>query len=281
LESPAEEEAVQPATIVLRHGWGDALAGDGFDRIVGGMAPYLRSQRWYGAKGDRIADVRAVDTIPVDRGAVGLVEVHPQDGDAQTYVVPMVTRPAAADPVPPPYAVIAQLLVADEQRVVVDGLWDERFASALLDIVERRRTVRGSTGRLIGSRTEAYAELRGDASIPLEPRVSGAEQSNTSIAFGDRMIMKVFRRPGSGRKRSGSESHVRRPITTGWPIVSDRKRSRSSGMRHGMPPPRPITPPRATAATSETLTLPRSQTATGARIAGWCMYPTTSKSSNT
>ena len=33
-------------------------------------------------------------------------------------------------------------------------------------------------------------------------------------------VTTTFRRPGSGRKRSGSDSQVRRPITTGWPIVT-------------------------------------------------------------
>ena len=130
---------------------------------------------------------------------MGLVEVRSRDGDPETYAVPMATRSAGDDPPPPPYAVIADVAAADGHRLVVDGLWDPAFASALLEIVERRRTVRGSAGRLIGSRTDAFTELRGDPSVPLEPRVSGAEQSNTSIVFGDRLIMKVFRRPGTGR----------------------------------------------------------------------------------
>ena len=37
-----------------------------------------------------------------------------------------------------------------------------------------------------------------------------------AVHFGLR-VTTMLRRPGRGRKRSGSESHVRRPITTGWP----------------------------------------------------------------
>ena len=67
----------------------------------------------------------------------------------------------------------------------------------------------------------------------------------------------------AGGSGSGSESHVRLPMTTGWPIVSARKRShvlRVSATE--APPSRPITPSRATAATSETFTR-----RSGARIA--------------
>jgi maltose alpha-D-glucosyltransferase/alpha-amylase len=200
LGSPSDDDASAeaPPTITLRRGWRDALAGDAFGRLAAGMTPYLRSQRWFGAKGERIADVRAVATVPIDAGALGFVEVRPQDGEADVYTVPMATRSAEEEPVPPAYAVIADVAAADERRLVVDGLWDPSFASALLGIVERRRTLRGTAGRVIGSRTDAYAELRGDTTDELEPRVASAEQSNTSIVFGDRMIMKVFRRPGTG-----------------------------------------------------------------------------------
>ncbi|HSL09974.1 MAG TPA: maltose alpha-D-glucosyltransferase [Actinomycetota bacterium] len=200
LEAPRDENATaEPPTITLRRGWRDVIAGDAFARLAAGMTPYLRSQRWFGAKGERIDDVRAIATVPVDAGAVGFIEVRPREGDAETYAVPMATRAAGEEPVPPPYAVIADVTAADDHRLVVDGLWDPAFATALLEIVERRRTVRGSAGRLVGSRTEAFAELRGDPSEALEPRVAGAEQSNTSLIFGDRLIMKVFRRPGTGR----------------------------------------------------------------------------------
>jgi maltose alpha-D-glucosyltransferase/alpha-amylase len=163
------------------------------------MTPYLRSQRWFGAKGERIDAVRAVATVPVDAGGIGFIEVRPRDADPETYAVPMAARLADEEPVPPPYAVIADVTAGDGHRLVVDGLWDPAFATALLEIVERRRTIRGTAGRLIGTRTEAFTQLRGDPSEPLEARVAGAEQSNTSLIFGDRLIMKVFRRPGTGR----------------------------------------------------------------------------------
>ena len=201
LVSPSDDDvaAGAPPTISLRRGWREALTGEAFGRLAAGMTPYLRSQRWFGAKGARIADVRGVAAVPIDAGALAFVEVRPHDGEPEIYAVPMATRGREDEPVPPPYAVIAEVEAADGHRLVVDGLWDRSFASALLDVVERRRTVRGSAGRLIGTRTDAFAELRGDPTHEIEPRVTGAEQSNTSIVFGDRMIMKVFRRPGTGR----------------------------------------------------------------------------------
>ena len=50
------------------------------------------------------------------------------------------------------------------------------------------------------------------------------------------------------------ESYVARPITSVWPRVVALKNACSPGTRHGMPPSAPMTPFRATAAMSVTVT---------------------------
>ena len=60
-------------------------------------------------------------------------------------------------------------------------------------------------------------------------------------------VTTMFCRSGSAR---GSDSHVLRPMITAWPIVSARKRFRSSGRRHGSRLSAPMTPFAATAAMS-------------------------------
>lgn len=57
-----------------------------------------------------------------------------------------------------------------------------------------------------------------------------------------------IRRPGSGRL--GRDSQVARPIMTGCPTVSCLKCLRSSGICHGISPPKPISPPRPAATTA-------------------------------
>ena len=64
-----------------------------------------------------------------------------------------------------------------------------------------------------------------------------------------------MRRPGRGRP---IDSKVRRPMTRVWPIVVALKWRSSSGRCHGIPPSRPMTPLRATAAMRLTLVIRRS-----------------------
>src|SRR5207253_9225780 len=53
-------------------------------------------------------------------------------------------------------------------------------------------------GTLVGSTTRAFARLRGPETIRLEAQLSVAEQSNNSVIFGERLMLKVFRRLEEG-----------------------------------------------------------------------------------
>jgi maltose alpha-D-glucosyltransferase/alpha-amylase len=56
--------------------------------------------------------------------------------------------------------------------------------------------MKGTDGALIALPTEMFRRLRGRE--PLEASVLRADQSNTSVVFGDRLMMKVVRRPDLG-----------------------------------------------------------------------------------
>ena len=78
-----------------------------------------------------------------------------------------------------------------------DALWNPDFSKTLLSAMGQGSRFTGETGTLIASSTQAYGKLiSGEAA--LEPAVMKAEQSNTSVAYGDRVIMKVYRRVENG-----------------------------------------------------------------------------------
>ena len=54
-------------------------------------------------------------------------------------------------------------------------------------------------GELVAFPTPAFQEIAaGAASVKPEPQVSTGEQSNTSVFFGDRFVLKLFRRLDPG-----------------------------------------------------------------------------------
>ena len=62
------------------------------------------------------------------------------------------------------------------------------LAGALLEMVERRRVARAAAG-LAGARAEGFAQLRGDG--PVDPQFPWGDQTNTSVTFGDRLVLEA------------------------------------------------------------------------------------------
>src|ERR1700742_4639653 len=58
--------------------------------------------------------------------------------------------------------------------------------------------IRSRQGELAGVPRTVLPQLQGEAGPPPAPRRGSAEQSNTSILFGDKLIMKLFRRQQPG-----------------------------------------------------------------------------------
>src|SRR5205823_1181359 len=88
----------------------------------------------------------------------------------------------------PPYEQVQEPI---EDGEVGDALGDTGFASFLLEAIARRRRFRGRDGDIIALPTP---QLRREPALgDLSPNLARAEQSNTSVIFGDRLIMKLYR----------------------------------------------------------------------------------------
>ncbi len=187
--------------------WDTVLLGSARERLESVLIGYIRQRRWFAGKARRLKSAQILDTIHVPGvdGAAYLVTVLVSyaEGDPDTYVVPMAYASAAEAPQIRerwPHAAIAWLRTdGEEQRgLLYDALGPPGFAEALLGVIARRRRSTGPSGTLVGSTTKAFARLRGPETIKLEAALSVAEQSNNSIVFGERLILKVSRRLEEG-----------------------------------------------------------------------------------
>src|SRR5690606_5928039 len=85
---------------------------------------------------------------------------------------------------------IAKLRHGPRVGALIDGVLDEGLAKGLLGCMRNGATIGSPTGDIVftgNSRLAEFAEVG-------EPRAIGVEQSNLSLAFGDSLIIKVYRR---------------------------------------------------------------------------------------
>ena len=173
------------------------------------MPEWLATRRWFGGKARKVQSVRITDYVPLGGQrsrapySMLLARLAYVEGEPETYQIPVglaFGEDAERIAFEHPAAVIARIPVqgSDAHATLYDAPYDSRFNSFLLDAIGRRRRIQGSSGELIATPTKSFRSLRGAASDEVVPRLMGVEQSNSSIVYGDRLILKLFRRPDKG-----------------------------------------------------------------------------------
>jgi maltose alpha-D-glucosyltransferase/alpha-amylase len=205
-ESEEAQIAPAPASITVGAGWATLFEGAAHHRFETIALPeFLPKQRWFSGKTRRIRSTHIVDWTGVEptevnkpKAALALIEVQYDSGAPETYFLPLaVTLDAAAGPIREnsPNAVIAAVQTPDGPGVLHDGILDDEACVAILSLIHDHRELPTRHGRLLGEPTEIFhAAVNG--ALPVR-RVS-AEQSNSSIIYGDRLILKFFRRFQTG-----------------------------------------------------------------------------------
>jgi maltose alpha-D-glucosyltransferase/alpha-amylase len=196
-ETPAEVHTA-PA-LLMGAAWETLLEGNVrtlLERDL--LLPFLQRQRWFGAKARPARGARFVDWGPL-RGApqplfLSIVEVTFDDGGREQYFLPLAICPyqdARGLAEQHPQAVLASITGA-RKGILFDAWLDDRFARTLLDTLAREERAILRRGRISALQTGRFGDLRGGDDLRVSRMT--AEQSNTSILYGDRLILKLFRR---------------------------------------------------------------------------------------
>jgi maltose alpha-D-glucosyltransferase / alpha-amylase len=201
--TPSPPGAAIPALEVAA-GWEEVLTGPARHALEVHLPAYLAGRRWFRSKSRRMKGAQIVDAVPVhpvDADGMGpsyvaMVSTEYVDGESELYALPLSAapwEPTPEQPDPPHPAPLARVRGNGGQVVVFDALGDRAFGTAVLRAMARRRTLTGERGRIQATATPTLRRIC-DVSDVADPAPVQAEQSNTSIVFGDRLILKLFRR---------------------------------------------------------------------------------------
>ena len=159
------------------------------------LPDYMVSQRWYAGKASTIKYVEVSNVHPLqvgDQHGYGLViEVYFKEAFTQTYFLSVV---AVCDKKIikelPDRAIIKEVEFEDKTFAIVDAIHSEMFRESVFYYIQNNKTIDTANGVLKfrkGSFLDSQEEYK-------QSHILQGEQSNTSVIYNDKYILKVYRR---------------------------------------------------------------------------------------
>jgi maltose alpha-D-glucosyltransferase/alpha-amylase len=198
---PAPEAMPEFATLVVRHRLEDLLTGNARSVLENEVLPaYLPKRRWFASKGERLDRVRIAYAVrlPDTDGAVLLAEIEAElEGRSERYALPL---GLGAEDAPGPLVqqlALTRLRRGREVGYLTDAFAIDAFAYGVVSALRKatRLSIDGG-GELRFTPTSLMQGL--DLPDGAEIRRLSAEQSNSSLVVGDRLVLKIVRRVAAG-----------------------------------------------------------------------------------
>jgi maltose alpha-D-glucosyltransferase/alpha-amylase len=186
--------------------WEEIFQKERLSELARTLLAYIQSRRWFGGKARRVQRAVISSILPFSAKSgnayIAFVQLEYTEGEPEIYALPLKfeaggkaeqllqnSRQAAI-------AWIRMRARADIRAdgVLIDALWDQDFAAALLHSVQRKRRVQGGESEITSFSTSALRNMNLHQDAALEPSVLQLDQSNTSVVYGKKIIMKFFRK---------------------------------------------------------------------------------------
>ncbi|PYE85762.1 maltose alpha-D-glucosyltransferase [Pseudoroseicyclus aestuarii] len=176
-----------------------AITGREGRQLETDITRYLPLQRWFAAKDQRVSSTAITPLADMEggRSALTTLDVTLADGETQRYLLPLAAL-WGEENVSFGSSTLGFTLAKLRQMAKVGGLIDATadtgFTAALGKALSQGGDLKAEGGSVVFDTTAAMAEIEEMG----EPRLLGIEQSNASIAYSDKVILKLYRRLREG-----------------------------------------------------------------------------------
>jgi maltose alpha-D-glucosyltransferase/alpha-amylase len=190
-------------TLTVERDWEEILSEPLRPALERALTPHLHAVSWFGtgAKTIKAATLQEAVALPLRSANAFLTiwQVEYAGADAEWYALPLAfAADGNADRLrrDEPQRVVAEVTVAQSRQpgVLYDALGLQEFDLALLEIIARRRRLKGRGGNVVAWRGPLLRALSRKAAAALQSAPLKTRQRHTSVRYGERFVLKLFRR---------------------------------------------------------------------------------------
>ena len=207
--APSQRDAATSMTLSVRDSWENLVLGRDRAALEEILPQHLRTRPWFTERRRRILSASIVEALRVPDGAapgfIVFVRVEYSERQPDLYVVPLgwaIGERAVGIQGEQADHVIARVKVSGRddatEGVLYDAIAEPRFAQALLSVAVANRRLKGLSGHVGGVRTPGFRHLKASRATAAGTHVVAEELSNSTLAYGDIAVLKLFRKVGPG-----------------------------------------------------------------------------------
>jgi maltose alpha-D-glucosyltransferase/alpha-amylase len=186
----------------IAESWAESLEGRARARLERAIAIWIRPRRWFRGKSRALTSLEIYECLHAGDARILFTTVRYADGGSERYSVP-IAHASGEEAERIRWSAPGALIGEVDGGIVYDATASHEFADLLLRSANESVTLRGAQGFLRARTTPLFPEQidrsltprceRDHHQIASTPEAGTAEQSNTHIVFGERLVLKLFR----------------------------------------------------------------------------------------
>ncbi|MGE5498396.1 MAG: maltose alpha-D-glucosyltransferase [Syntrophothermus sp.] len=206
MEFTEEGEDTSLPEIKTRRQWSEIFEEEPKAYLEKKVLPaYIKTCRWYGGKARQMKSISIKEhiSLPVNgsHAFILLVQISYAAGAEENYVLTVsYTGEKKAEKLIKefPQSIISRIKIGEESGFLYDAIYSEDTRSQFLQIIQKRKKIKGVQGILLSDRSKNFNKLLNGTEFPSRSRVLKAEQSNSSVLYGQTFFMKFYRHVEEG-----------------------------------------------------------------------------------